>query len=180
MAALGHLLRVAPSALYNHVASRQDVLLLMEEHLAALVDVTAFQSKSWAEAVRQWAWSYRNVFAEHPPLIPIIAVLPVTGAPQTLAMYEAVAAGFRAAGFASEHIVSAIVALESFIFGSAFDVTAPKDIFDSGTLAASNPQFTQAVRSRDLHGRESPADAAFSLGLEALITSLSTLQPCKP
>lgn len=68
------------------------------------------------------------MFSQHTPLIPVIAVLPVTDAPQTLAMYETVSAGFRDAGFPDERIVSSIVALESFIFGSAYDVTAPADI----------------------------------------------------
>jgi AcrR family transcriptional regulator len=176
MAALARSLNVAPSALYNHVESKRDVLLLVEDHLTALVDVTAFAAEPWESAVRKWAWSYRDVFAEHTPLIPVIAVLPVTDAPQTLAMYETVTAGFRGAGFPEERIVSAIVALESFIFGSAYDVTAPADIFDSGSMAESTPSFTGAVRSLAAQGHEKPADVAFSLGLEALIAGFGTLR----
>jgi AcrR family transcriptional regulator len=176
MAALARSLNVAPSALYNHVESKRDVLLLVEDHLTALVDVTAFSSEPWDEAVRQWAWSYRDVFSKHTPLIPVIAVLPVTDAPQTLAMYEAVSAGFRQAGFPQDRIISAIVALESFIFGSAYDVTAPADIFDSGSMAEATPNFTGAVRSLADQGYEKPADVAFSLGLEALISGLGALR----
>ena len=176
MAALARSLHVAPSALYNHVESKRDGLLLVEDHLTALVDVTAFAAEPWESAVRKWAWSYRDVFAEHTPLIPVIAVLPVTDAPQTLAMYETVSAGFRAAGFPEERIVSAIVALESFIFGSAYDVTAPADIFDSGSMADSTPSFTGAVRSLAAQGHEKPADVAFSLGLEALIAGFGALR----
>lgn len=132
MAALARTLGVAPSALYNHVSSKDDVLVLLEDHLAAMVDVSAFGIEPWEEAVRKWAWSYRDVFSEHTPLIPIIAVLPVANAPKTLAMYEAVTAGFRDAGFPEEKIISAIVAIEAFVFGAAYDVTAPEDIFDAG------------------------------------------------
>lgn len=176
MAALARQLDVAPSALYNHVASKRDVLLLVEDHLAALVDVSGFGAGPWEDAVRTWAWSYRDVFAQHTPLIPVIAVLPVTDAPQTLAMYETVSAGFLAAGFPEERIVSAIVALESFIFGSAYDVTAPADIFDAGSMADATPHFTAAVRSLAARGDERPADVAFGLGLEALITGLGALR----
>lgn len=189
MAALAKELDVAPSALYNHVASKQDVLLLVEDHLMSLVDVSGFGGGSWEDAVRAWAWSYRDVFAEHTPLIPVIAVLPVTDAPQTLAMYETVSKGFSDAGFPQERIVPAIVALESFIFGSAYDVTAPEDIFDSGSMAGSTPYFTAAVRSSSAgqdtaaghggtHGQERgrPADTAFSLGLDALISGLGALR----
>jgi len=177
MAALAKQLDVAPSALYNHVASKRDVLLLVEDHLMSLVDVSGFGASVWEEAVRTWAWSYRNVFAEHTPLIPVIAVLPVTDAPQTLAMYEAISKGFLDAGFPESRVVSSIVALESFIFGSAYDVTAPEDIFEPGTMAESTPHFTAAVRS--LGGppsSERPADTAFSLGLEALISGLGALR----
>jgi AcrR family transcriptional regulator len=176
MAALARQLDVAPSALYNHVASKRDVLLLVEDHLAALVDVSGFGARPWEDAVRTWAWSYRDVFAQHTPLIPVIAVLPVTDAPQTLAMYETVSAGFVAAGFPEERIVSAIVALESFIFGSAYDVTAPADIFDAGSMAEATPHFTAAVRSLAARGDERPADVAFGLGLDALITGLGALR----
>jgi AcrR family transcriptional regulator len=176
MAALARQLEVAPSALYNHVASKSDVLVLVEDHLAALVDVSGFGSASWEDAVRTWAWSYRDVFAQHTPLIPVIAVLPVTDAPQTLAMYETVSAGFLAAGFPEDRIVSAIVALESFIFGSAYDVTAPADIFDAGSMAGATPHFTAAVRSLAARGDERPADVAFGLGLEALIVGLGALR----
>ncbi|MEI2277633.1 TetR/AcrR family transcriptional regulator [Paenarthrobacter ilicis] len=176
MAALARSLGVAPSALYNHVSSKDDVLILLMDHLAAMVDVSAFGSESWDEAVRRWAWSYRDVFSEHTPLIPIIAVLPVANAPKTLAMYESVTAGFRDAGFPEDRIISAIVALEAFVFGAAYDVTAPEDIFDAGTLAAEVPNFTSAVEHLSLAGQERPTDTAFNLGLEALIAGFGALR----
>lgn len=176
MAALARTLNVAPSALYNHVSSKREVLVLVQDHLTSFVDVSAFETAPWDQAVRDWAWSYRDVFSRHTPLIPVIAVLPVADAPKTLAMYEAVSAGFRRAGFPQERIISAIVALESFIFGSAYDVTAPADIFDSGSLAASTPNFSAAVASLGGQGYANQADAAFSLGLEALVAGFGALR----
>jgi AcrR family transcriptional regulator len=176
MAALARSLGVAPSALYNHVASKDDVLLLVEDHLAAMVDVSAFGVEPWDAAVRRWAWSYRDVFSEHTPLIPVIAVLPVADAPKTLAMYEAVTAGFRDAGFPDEMIISAIVALEAFVFGAAYDVNAPEDIFDAGSLAEQVPNLTAAVDRLAAEQHTRPTDVAFSLGLEALITGFGALR----
>jgi AcrR family transcriptional regulator len=174
MSGLARKLGVAPSALYNHVSSKHDVLMLVQDHVMAEVDVSGFGQAPWDEAIRRWAWSYRDVFSRHTPLIPLIAVLPVAGAPRTLAMYEELTSGFLAAGWPQPLIVPAIVALESFIFGSAYDATAPEDIFDSGQLAAANPKFTAAVqaRQRDDDGGPRTADAAFSLGLEGLISGL--------
>ncbi|MDP5226940.1 MULTISPECIES: TetR/AcrR family transcriptional regulator C-terminal domain-containing protein [Arthrobacter] len=177
MSAMAKKLGVSPSALYNHVTNKQEVLILIEDHLAAQVDVSAFGTQPWEEAVRHWAWSYREVFAQHTPLIPIIAVLPVTNAPRTLAMYEAVSAGFRQAGFPQERIVPAVVALESFIFGSAYDATAPEDIFDTGASAASTPNFTTAVnRFEEAEGGSNP-DRAFTMGLDALIGGFRSFLP---
>lgn len=171
MAALARRLDVAPSALYNHVRSKQDVLALVQDHLMSFVDTSAFTELPWPEAVRAWAGSYRNVFAQHTPLIPIIAIQPIADSPQTLRAYEAVAGGFRRAGWPEPAIVDAIVALESFIYGSAFDVNAPKNIFDGGDQAAS-PDFTEAVRAREaLYGRYS-AERAFTLGLDAIVNGL--------
>ncbi|MCZ2401911.1 TetR family transcriptional regulator [Paenarthrobacter sp. Z7-10] len=187
MSALARRLGVAPSALYNHVAAKADVLVLVEDHLMAGVDVSGFATQSWESAVRRWAWSYRDVFARHTPLIPVIAVLPVTNAPRTVTMYEAVTAGFVAEGWPQERIVDAIVALESFIFGSAYDVTAPEGIFDTGALATTAPLFSTAVGRRtasangagDEKGNRvlGPSDSAFSLGLDALISGLAGSWP---
>ena len=177
MAALARNLNVSKSALYNHVACKQDILRLLEEHLISQVDVSAFETSQWEEAVHSWALSYRNVFAKHTPLIPVIAVLPVAGAPKTLAMYETVSAGLLKAGFAEHHIIPVIAALEAFIFGSAFDVNAPDGIFNPGRLAAAAPSFTSAVaRLNDSHCSEQPADTAFGLGLKAFIRGLDRLR----
>ncbi|MGO2539938.1 TetR/AcrR family transcriptional regulator [Specibacter sp. AOP5-B1-6] len=194
MAALAKSLNVAPSALYNHVRSKQDVLLLVEDHLMGRVDVSAFAVEPWDAAVRIWARSYRDVFASHLPLIPVIALLPVTNAPETITMYEAVTHGFLGAGWPPESIVDAVVALESFIYGSAYDVNAPADIFDAGSRAPEAPNFSDAVARRGQSGsgagaeaaagpavdREprNDADAAFTLGLTAMIAGLAaTLGP---
>lgn len=183
MAALAKSLNVAPSALYNHVSSKQDVLLLVEDHLMGKVDVSGFATLPWTEAVSLWARSYRDVFASHLPLIPVIALLPVTNAPATVTMYEAVTRGFQAAGWPEETIIDAVVSLESFIYGSAYDVNAPADIFDAGELAPTAPRFTAAVARRGAGGTgnaaaRNDADAAFELGLRAMVAGLAaTLGP---
>ena len=173
MSGLARTLKVAPSALYNHVTSKQEVLTWLQDHVMTMVDVSGFDHEPWDAAMRRWAWSYRDVFARHAPLVPLVAVLPVTGAPETLKMYEVVAVGLAAAGVPLDTIVPAIVAVESFIFGSALDANAPADIFETGDLANSSPTFTAAVRSQDRSAAGEPGDVAFRLGLEALLSALT-------
>ena len=172
MSALARRLEVAPSALYNHVESKQEVLRWLQDYVMSSVDISGFTDLPWDEALRGWARSYRDVFARHTPLIPVIAVLQVSGAPRTLAMYEAVTEGMVRAGWPNAQIVPAIVALESFIYGSAYDAGAPSDIFDTGSLAAESPYFTAAVRQQSGRTEGRAADTAFEAGLDALVTGL--------
>ncbi|NJC22775.1 AcrR family transcriptional regulator [Arthrobacter pigmenti] len=180
MSSLARALHVAPSSLYNHVESKGDVLILVQDHVMTQVDVSGFGGEPWEDAVRRFARSYRDVFTRHTPLIPVIAVLPVSGAKQTLAVYEAVTRGFAEADWPEEMIVPAIVALESFIFGSAFDATAPETIFEPGKLAEDYPRFTAAVAAQDrgVGGRQ--ADLAFEVGLDALLLGLQQRRPVSP
>ncbi|MET4058726.1 AcrR family transcriptional regulator [Arthrobacter sp. UYP6] len=172
MSALARRLEVAPSALYNHVESKQEVLRWLQDYVMSSVDISGFADLSWDEALRAWARSYRDVFARHTPLIPVIAVLQVSGAPRTLAMYEAVTEGLVRAGWPAAQIVPAVVALESFIYGSAYDAGAPSDIFATGALASDSPYFTAAVRQQSGRAEGRAADAAFEAGLNALVTGL--------
>ncbi|WP_422934539.1 TetR/AcrR family transcriptional regulator [Sinomonas sp. P47F7] len=171
MAALARELRTAPSALYNHVASKDEVLNWVQDDVNETIDTSSFGREPWDLALTRWAYSYREAFARHSPLIPVIAVLPITGAPHSLAMYERVAEGLRAGGWPEDMVVDAIVAMESFILGSAMDVSAPEWIFDVGDRRDLAPTFAEAVAARRGRGRPA-ADDAFALGLNALIAGL--------
>lgn len=171
MSALAKALGVSPSALYNHVESKKDLLELVQDLVMERVDCSEFEVNPLEQALRTWAVSYRNVFAEHTPLVSVIALMPVAGSPRTLQMYEQVAAGFTRAGWDDHRIVPAIVALESFIFGSALDAVAPKDIFDVGPTPQEVPAFSAAVDAQRATGND-PAQDSFTYGLEALLKGL--------
>ncbi|MDR2255162.1 MAG: TetR/AcrR family transcriptional regulator [Arthrobacter sp.] len=173
MKALAAELGVAPSALYNHVPSKAALWLPVQERLMGDVDVSVFQRLPLPSAMSAWARSYRDVFAAHPGAITGIAVLPVAGSPRTLGVYEAVASALSSAGLPDARIVSVIVAFESFIFGSALDVTAPEDIFDAGAEGEEHPIFSRAVTARAALPA-APADDAFEQGLAALLALLPT------
>lgn len=173
MSSVAKSLGVSPSALYNHVESKQELMQWIQEIVMDGVDSSVFETLPLDEALQKWAVTYRDIFAGHAPLIPLIAVLPVSGSPRTLEMYEKVAAGFTRAGWNQAEIVPAIVALESFIFGSALDATAPLDIFDPGDNAGKIPSFESALEAQRATGRNS-ADTAFHLGLRAIIAGLVT------
>ncbi|WP_369045712.1 TetR/AcrR family transcriptional regulator [Sinomonas sp. P10A9] len=171
MAALARELKTAPSALYNHVESKDEVLNWVQDDVCETIDTSGFGVDPWDLAITRWAHSYRAAFAPHLPLIPIIAVFPVAGAPHTLAMYERVAEGLRGGGWPLDMVVDVVVAVESFVLGSAMDVSAPEGIFDVGERRELAPTFADAVAARPGRGAAA-ADAAFGVGLNALVAGL--------
>ncbi|UYQ76970.1 TetR/AcrR family transcriptional regulator [Glutamicibacter sp. JL.03c] len=171
MQRLAKSLGVSPSALYNHVDSKHDLMQWIQELVMTDIDTTIFDTEPLTEALVQWATSYRDVFARHIPLIPIIAVLPVSDSPRTLSMYERVAEALKDYGLAENEIIPSIVALESFIFGSAMDTAAPHDIFDTTNHKDLTPHFTQAVAAQR-KTQLNTSDDSFQRGLSAMIAGL--------
>lgn len=171
MAALAKDLGVAPSALYNHVADKQDVLRAVQDHVNRTIDCSGFGDLPWDEALARWARSYREAYARHTALVPVIAVTPVRSSPHTVAMYERVTAGLTEAGWPVGEVAGVVIAVESFVLGSALDTQAPLDVFDPGELSDEAPAFAAANAARP---SEDPSRAAFELGLDALLTGLRT------
>lgn len=167
MAALAAQLRVAPSALYNHVSSKRELLRWIQDLVNESIDCSAFGVEPWDVALERWARSYRDAYVRHAALVPVMAVTPIAGSPHTVAMYERVAAGLRDGGWPADRVLDAIVVLESFVLGSAMDATAPADIFDVADGDA--PTLAELVPAR--HGADHAAEA-FELGLAALLDGL--------
>ena len=176
VARLAKQLGVSPSALYSHFSGKDEVMSAVRELISDRINVEPFRRLPWDEALVEWAHSYREAFAAHPITIAMFAISPATEAKRTLLMYEGVIEPLIAAGWPRSHVVSMMVALESFILGSALDATAPPDMFDPGPHAGDVPEFSAALYARELslEGR-SPADEAFELGLQAMISGLREL-----
>lgn len=190
MAALARHLGVAASALYNHIGGKAHLTALLQDAVMGRVDISALDALVAGEgtleaALAAWARSYRDTFAAHPTLIPLIATLPISGAPATRRMYDALAGALCHAGVPEPQVVPVIIAFESFLFGSAMDVHAPASIFTSQPGEADAPRFQRSVEAftaslsvpegtPEAEDRNPYAEAPFDLGLTALIRS--TLQ----
>lgn len=216
MTAVARHLGVATSALYNHIQGKQGLLALVEDAVMAQVDTAALEdylaaasaSESDAAAadisaaLKGWARSYRAVLAAHRPLIEHIAVMPIYGTRETVEMYDLLVRCLGRAGVDEAAVMDVIVAFESFIFGSAFDVTAPADIFavpsDAADVEATGAEAGRAeaagvvhdgavpvdgvsapalsaalhLRKAEKNGANPYADAPFEMGLEGLVKGL--------
>ena len=175
MRAIAAELGVRPSALYNHVAGYNELIAGVRELISERIPVDAFEREPWDAALATWARHYRDVFAAHPSLVALLAVLPLAEESVTTVMYEAVIAKLGDAGWPDTHAVTVLVALESFVLGSALDLSAPDDMLDPGPRD-DVPRFSSAYRARAALLAETgtrPADASFELGLRALIAGFS-------
>ncbi|MBC3186111.1 TetR/AcrR family transcriptional regulator [Corynebacterium sp. zg-331] len=186
MARIAEQIGVSPSALYNHVSGKHELLLLVEDTVMGQVDTSPLYRAldgtiTPRDALAAWAESYRDVFARHSPLVSVIAHAPISGAPRAVAMYELVARVYVRAGVPTEEVLPRIVMLESFIYGSAFDVHAPADLFrvpesagfDAPTLDAAHRAAPTGPEEERESDRNPYADAPFRLGLRALLRDVA-------
>ena len=175
LAALARALGVRPSALHHYFSNKDDLVAGMRGQLTLRVGDPGFGDLPWHEAILPWARSYRETLGRHPGIIAALATLPVDGEPESIADYDRIAQAFRRDGYPEHRIVPAIVAVESFIIGSALDALAPDDNLRPSDGASHAPTLEAAERAARRHSAEqgrSPATAAFEFGLRALVSGL--------
>ncbi|UOQ59130.1 TetR/AcrR family transcriptional regulator [Leucobacter rhizosphaerae] len=178
LAALARALGVRPSALHHYFANRDDLIAGMRGQLTLRVGDHGFDRIPWHEAAIPWARAYRDTLGRHPGIIAALATLPVDGEPESIADYNRIAEAFRRDGYPEHRIVPAIVALESFIIGSALDAIAPDDNLRPSRDPEAAPTLDAAERAARAQAAErgrSAAEDAFEFGLESLVAGLRWL-----
>ncbi len=188
MGALARELRVAPSSLYNHFQSRDEVLGAVSDAVVSEIRVDSLReavvvlaereltveakTELWVSAFGAWGVSYRDAFSESAELVAALALTPVGWAPQTLRMYELVLEALAAFGCPQERALSVVEALEAFLLGSALDANAPDHVFDPAVAGGDYPRLQEAYRMLR-GGAVAPAEDAFAVGLEAMLYGLA-------
>ncbi|WP_158550682.1 TetR/AcrR family transcriptional regulator C-terminal domain-containing protein [Geodermatophilus sp. TF02-6] len=122
-----------------------------------------------------WLRSYRRALAEHPSLIPLLTEQTMT-AGSVLRGYDRVAALLGGAGFPEDQVMLWVSVLDSYALGAAFDLAAPAEVWrvDRGDTPVLDAALRAAPRGR------ARADAAFQLGLEALLAGMRSRLPGRP
>ena len=184
MRRLGRELGVEAMSLYNHVASKEDLLGGVEERVLAGFDVAAAEG-DWIERLRAMARSFRALLREHPALATLITShqgRPLTD-PAALRPVEAVLDTLRGAGLSDEDTIHAYRALVGFVMGNVLlerggffsEWSERADWPDAETMASMLPAdvlpnvvaMLPAMWSCD-------ADAEFEHGLDTLLAGLRT------
>ena len=141
MRKLGEALGVEAMSLYNHVASKGDLLDGMIDIVFSEIDLPAGDG-DWKDAMRRRAISARQVLRRHPWAIGLMESRTSPG-PATLRHHDAVLGCLRQAGFSIELTAHAYSLLDSYIYGFALQEAGLP--FGTGEEAA---QVAQQISSQ--------------------------------
>jgi AcrR family transcriptional regulator len=161
----------APS-LYNHFATKEDILDAVGDAIIAQVDLTTFRQDPWPEALRTWARAYRAAFAAHPNIVPFLVRGPGRR-PAALRLADAVYGALVDAGWPPRHATRIGATMRFFVAGSVLSSFALGFPDDPALYDGRYPHLSQAYRLRE--HREQVDDGAFELGLDALVAGFVTL-----
>lgn len=117
MRRLGDLLGVKAMSLYNHVASKDELLDGMIDVVFGEIALPS-AGEGWRAAMRRRALDVRAVLSRHPWAVGLMESRSSPG-PATLRHHDAVIGCFRAAGFSMELTAHAYALLDSYIYGFA-------------------------------------------------------------
>jgi AcrR family transcriptional regulator len=141
MRKLGQVLGVEAMSLYNHVASKSDLLDGMIDIVFSEIGLPA-DDTGWKTAMRQRAISAREVLGRHRWAIGLMESRRSPG-PATLRHHDAVLGCLRRAGFPVEMTAHAYSLLDSYIYGFALqEASLPFD------TAEETAQVAQQIAGR--------------------------------
>jgi AcrR family transcriptional regulator len=180
MRKLGQVLGVEAMSLYNHVASKADLLDGMVDVVFSEIGLPPGDA-GWKPAMRQRAIAARHVLARHRWAIGLMESRASPG-PATLRHHDAVLGCLRAAGFSIEMTAHAYSLLDSYIYGFALqEATLPFDTTQQtaqlaqqifGPLPATQyPHLTEFTTGHVLQPGYRYGDE-FEIGLDLILDAL--------
>ncbi|GAA2840760.1 TetR/AcrR family transcriptional regulator [Kitasatospora paracochleata] len=163
-------LSVSGPSLYNHFATKDDLLDAVVDSVMGEVDLSMFDApQDWRTALRDWARSYRAALAAHPHVVPVLAQGPGRR-PNALRLADAVFGCLVAAGWPRGQATRVGALMRYFITGSALGSFAAGFPEDAQLYAGDYPHLGEAHLLAE--HRRSIDEGAFETGLEALLDGL--------
>jgi AcrR family transcriptional regulator len=165
-------LGVAGPSLYNHVATKDDLLDAMVDAVLGEVDLSMFaDGRPWWEALESWARSYRAALAVHPNLVPALSQ-GMGRRPNALRVADAVFGGLVDAGWPRREATRVGALMRFFITGASLGSFAAAFPADAAVYQDSYPHLDEAhllaARQREID------DGAFETGLRAILDGLQS------
>jgi len=163
-------LSVSGPSLYNHFATKDELLDAVVDSVMGEVDLSMFDAATdWRTALRDWARSYRAALAAHPNIVPVLAQGPGRR-PNALRLADAVFGCLVDAGWPRGQATRIGALMRYFITGSALGSFAAGFPEDAELYAAEYPHLGEAHLLAE-HQRRID-EGAFETGLEALLDGL--------
>ncbi|WP_099904900.1 TetR/AcrR family transcriptional regulator [Streptomyces sp. TLI_171] len=163
-------LSVSGPSLYNHFATKDELLDAVVDSVMGEVDLTMFDApQDWRTALRDWARSYRAALAAHPHVVPVLAQGPGRR-PHALRLADAVFGCLVDAGWPRGQATRIGALMRYFITGSALGSFAAGFPEDAALYAADYPHLGEAHRLAE--HRRTIDEGAFETGLDALLDGL--------
>jgi AcrR family transcriptional regulator len=169
---IAHELGVRAPSLYNHFATKEEIIDAVVDAVVAEVDLSVFGRYDWAQALALWARGYRNALAAHPSVVPFLARGPARR-PAALRLADAVYGALVQAGWPPAYATRIGAAMRYFVAGSALGSFALGFLDDPELYAGQYPHLSDAHRLRQ--HRQRVDEGAFELGLTALLDGLVAL-----
>ncbi|HKU10796.1 MAG TPA: TetR/AcrR family transcriptional regulator C-terminal domain-containing protein [Sinomonas sp.] len=159
---------VTQSSIYHHVKGRDEIIELMRRRVIESGPRPRVEELSWDDALRALVRAYRDGFARHPRLAPLLVQQTVQDE-LVIGLYEDIALALERAGFSGPDVLAAISTIDAFAIGAALDLAAPDVVW-------APPGEGYPTLSRALSFAPSPAqraEDAFEFGLEVLVAGLA-------
>lgn len=183
MRELGVRLGVEAMSLYNHVASKDDILDGMVDLVVSEIDLPT-DTVGWREAMRRRAISAQAVFARHPWASALIDSRRSAG-PARLHYFDWMLGTLRRAGFTIEMTAHALSVLDSYVYGFArqsLNMSARPDVkpkeaaeaFLQGIPADEYPDLREMIVEYALVA-DHDESANFEFGLHLILDGLQSL-----
>ena len=170
IAQLAQALGVRPSSLYNHLGSKAEIVEAIRSLVFREGSLTVEDAATWDGTVRNLLRRYRECFARHPRLVPLVTAYTVSS-PEVMGVYDDLAETLSGAGVPVGQLLDVITMCDSVVLGAALDLAAPDPGWDVDQ--ARSPALIAAIQQAG-SGRER-SDRAFELALDLLVAGITTV-----
>ncbi|MDQ2677101.1 MAG: TetR/AcrR family transcriptional regulator [Actinomycetota bacterium] len=166
---IGDELGTGSASLYRHVASREELIVLMVDQVIGEVDLPDPELPA-RERMAQLAHELRRVLLDHAALLPALTAAPLLG-PNALRGSEVGLVSALDAGHPPEVATAAVLALIDFVLGTVY--------FDTSSAGRSLAERTSGA-APSASPPPAAADEVFAFGLETFLVGLERRAGAEP
>lgn len=168
--AIAKRLGVGQASLYNHIASREELLDLLNARILASVDLTPLDHPDWTEAVYGGTLAFLAALQRHPNMMGLLATRPARTDP-SLTYYERMHERLRGAGLSAQDSARFLFAIDDYCIGAALNTEVDVEINQRQDKFPLVTEAMEAGRPADHH------EATLRLLLNGLIATVDIPPP---